>query len=283
MEILIGMRVRGMARVMMIYRFWPLVLLLAVIPAMSYGQAGQQGTPTLGLGEMSLEQLKIQKYQLERDAERAGWEIDSILRIINREKEIEVRKNEKGDVIDSYSPEHQVELMKPEVERLERGLDALLEKERLLQQKLRLIQQAQEAKLRIIELQRSPKFPLGWVGVGMLADGKSGSDTDKTPSQFFAEVGMRLPAGKKYGAVGPFVGITHNQAYAGIEGFIPVVPPKQGDPGGSWIIVGTGYNGKFIPLIVGLRLGTEQWQGYFRYWAGVDVELPLQFGVALLF
>ncbi|MBU2579060.1 hypothetical protein KKA09_03005 [Patescibacteria group bacterium] len=258
-------------------------LLLGIFPAITIGQVvGTAGIKTLTLGEMSLEQLKIQKYQLEREAERAGWEIDSILRIINREKEIEVRKNEKGSVLDPYSPEHQVQEMRPEVERLQRQLNALLEKERLIGEKLRLVQQAQEARQRIIELQRSPKFPLGWVGVGMLADGKSGTGTDSTPSQFFAEIGMRLPAGKKYGAIGPFVGITHNQAYAGIEGFIPVVPPKQGDPGGSWAKIGVAY-GKKVSALFGLNIGGERWQLTFRYWAGVDVELPLQFGVAYLF
>jgi len=257
------------------------VLVIGLPISISFAGQGTE-TRTLTLGEMSLEQLQAQEDKLRREAEQARWEIDSILQIINREKEIEERKKEKGDVIDPYSAEHQVELMKPEVERLQRQLDALLEKERLIGQRLSLTQQAQEARLRIIELQRQPKFRHCWIGFGMLADGKSGTGTDSTPSEFFAEIGARIPAGKKYGAVGPFVGITHNQAYVGIEGFIPVVPPKQGDPGGSWAKVGVAYRKK-VSALFGLSLGDERWQLTFRYWAGVDVELPLQFGVAYLF
>jgi len=172
--------------------------------------------------------------------------------------------------------------MKPEVERLQRQLDALLAKERLIGQKLSLTQQAQEARLRIIELQRQPKFRYGWLGVGMLADGKSGTGTDSTPSQFFMELGMRLPVGKKYSAIGPFVGAYHGQWYVGIEGFIPVVAPEQGKPYGSWAKVGVAYGKKAVALF-GLSLGDERWQLTFRYWAGVEEKLPLQFGVAYLF
>jgi len=257
------------------------ILVIGLPITISFAGQGTE-TGTLTLDEMSLEQLQAQEERFRREAEQARWEIDSILQIINREKEIEERKKEKKDVIDSYSAEHQVELMKPEVERLQRQLDALLEKERLIGQRLSLTQQAQEARLRIIELQRQPKFRHYWLGFGMLADGKSGTGTDSTPSEFFAEIGARIPAGKKYTAIGPFVGAYHGQCYAGIEGFIPVVPPKQGDSGGSWVKIGVAY-GKRVSALFGLNIGDERWQLTFRYWAGTDVELPLQFGVAYLF
>jgi hypothetical protein len=255
------------------------IFLLAMATGLTFGE---QGTATLGLGEMSLEQLQAQKDKLRKETEQARLEIDSILAILNRKKEIEEREKEKGDVLDPYSAQHQVEVLKPEVDLLQRQLDALLEKERLLVQRLSLIQRAQEAKLRIIEFQREPKFPNAWVGFGMLADGKSGTGTDSAQSQFFAEIGMRIPVVAKWAAIGPFIGAYHNKWYGGIEGFIPVVTPEQGIPYGSWVELGIAYNEKASALF-GLRVGDERWQLLFRYWAGVDIELPLQFGVACLF
>ena len=238
----------------------------------------QGGTATLGLGDMSLEQLQDQEDKFRRDAEQARWEIDSLLQIFNLKEEKERRKEEKQGIL-SGSPQQQVEILKPEVSLLQRQLDALLDKERLISQKLRLIQQAQEARLRIIELQRKPEFRLAGVVVGLMDDGKTG--TDSTPSQFFVELGIRLPVVKEFTAVGPFIGISTN-VYAGIEAHIPVVSPEQGRPYGSWAEVGIAYNGKVSGLF-GLRLGGERWQFSFRYWAGVDTKLPLQFGVVCLF
>lgn len=239
----------------------------------------QGGTATLGLGDMSLEQLQDQEDKFRRDAEQARWEIDSLLQIFNLKEEKERRKEEKQEIL-SGSPQQQVEILKPEVSLLQRQLDALLDKERLISQKLRLIQQAQEAKLRIMELQRKPEFRLAGVVVGLMDDGKTG--TDSTPSQFFVELGIRLPVVKEFTAVGPFVGISQSHIFGGVEAHIPVVSPEQGRPYGSWAEVGIAYNGKVSGLF-GLRLGSDKWQFLFRYWSGIDTKLPLQFGVVCLF
>lgn len=262
-----------------------IVVVLAIFWSVAFG-AGQ-GTKTEGmgetmlLGEMSLSQLRDQEEKFRREAERLGWEIDSILQIINRKTEIEKRREEKRDVLDPSSPQHQVEVMKPEVELLQRRLDALLEKERLIAEKLRLTQQAQEVRLRIVELQRQPKFRLGWLGFGYLADGKSGSDSTHVSSKFSVELGVRAPIGT-YTAIGLLVGYT-GKVYAGVEGFIPVEAPKQGEPYGSWITLGGVYDeyDKKAAALIGLRLGGERIQAQFRIY--YPSSFPFQLNVIFVF
>lgn len=236
------------------------------------------------LKDLSLKELQAIEKTLKTEAEQLREEIKSIKESLKYRSEIQERKKEKSETLTPGTPEHDAPIMKSQIERLQRKIETLKERETLILARIQLVDNEKRIKKQT-EFLKKKQLPCLSINLGVIGKEKENAGTN-TDYSYSGAVGLNMRIPINWWAIGPFIEVSEN-FHAGLEVFIPVVEPNLTEDlvAGLWVTGGLTHSDKGTSIFIGLDiedLKPIKWRIFGKGWSKSSV-LTLQAGFGVCF